>query len=83
MEKIENNVILEINKIKDKTKKELKKLKENKRDELEWLDNRLRFRAITSRIFEIDDIEGEIELRKVRKIIEKNINNLKKLKMEI
>ena len=61
----------------------MKKLKENKRDELEWLDNRLRFRAITSRIFEIDDIEGEIELRKVRKIIEKNINNLKKLKMEI
>ena len=46
IEKIENSVILEIDKIKDMTRKELKELKAKKIDELEWLDNKLRFRTI-------------------------------------
>ena len=40
IEKIEKNVILEIDKIKDMTRTELKELKVKKIDELEWLDNR-------------------------------------------
>ena len=53
------------------TRKELEELKAKQNHALEWLDNRLRFRAIKNRFSGIDDIERETEIRKVRKITEK------------
>ena len=50
---------------------------------MEWLDNKLRFTTIKNRFWGIDDIEGEMELKKTRKITEKKINNIKRLKTEI
>ena len=56
IEKVENSKRLEIDQIKDMTKKELKELKAEKIDELEWLDKRLRFGSIKNRFLGRDDI---------------------------
>ena len=53
------------------TRKELEELKAKQNHALEWLDNRLRFRAIKNRFSGKDDIKRETEIRKVRKITEK------------
>ena len=60
----------------------MKELKAKKNDELEWLHNRLWFGIIKHRFWRIGNIEGEIELRKIRKVTEKK-NNIKRLKAEI
>ena len=76
--KIENNAILEIEEIKDMTRKALVELKIRKREELE---RKLRFLTVTNKSFK--KLVGYEEEKEARKITRKTMKEIEDFKTEI
>ena len=76
--KIENNAVLEIEEIKDMTRKALVEFKIRKREELE---RKLRFLTVTNKSFK--KLVGYEEEKEARKITRKTMKEIEDFKTEI